>query len=129
MPEPRHVQIRNEFSDSLKESSLANTYQMYVSKEQMDSLSAMEKVLGKFKKFLKFLSSLTRSEWLHFMNHACVKPERADRIKHKHLEAPKPAPMAETLTEVAISSPADPAKPKASRKSNKKRRRFFRFGR
>ena len=77
---PRHR--RAEIAEKLRtEIPIAQTYQMYGSTASDEQINLLEKTLKKLKWFLWFLSKLDWTQFLHFMNDACLKPSREESLK------------------------------------------------
>lgn len=91
---------RAETEQILRALPIANTYQVYYSAESESNFNALSQTLAKLKGFLQFLTKLDWAQFLHFMNHACVKPARDVSLKNK-MAMPEPSKQ-ETYSEVVI---------------------------
>lgn len=91
---------RAETEQILRALPVANTYQVYQSAEAESNFKALTQTLAKLKGFLYFLTKLDWTQFLHFMNHACVKPARDVSLKNK-MGMPEPNNH-ETYSEVVI---------------------------
>ncbi|MCS5708561.1 hypothetical protein CC99x_006520 [Candidatus Berkiella cookevillensis] len=92
---------RAETEQILKALPIANTYQVYYSAEAESNFNALSQTLAKLKGFLQFLTKLDWAQFLHFMNHACVKPARDVSLKNK-MAMPEPSSKHETYSDVVI---------------------------
>ena len=110
---PRHR--RAEIAERLRtEIPVAQTYQMYGSTASDEQINLLEKTLKKLKWFLWFLSKLDWTQFLHFMNDACLKPSREESLKPK-LSA-SPTPIDGSFSETALTNAsADLSKRKKKR--------------
>lgn len=117
MAEPRHIQRRNQVIDYLmQEVPESNTYPMFSADRQNAELQSLLQIVNQLKKFLKFISSLTKLEWLHWMNDACVKPARIERLKQQ--ANPQPS-LTDNLTEIVVTKAGE-----TQQQTHKKRRGF-----
>lgn len=115
---PRHR--RAEISDEIRASiPVAKTYAIYAPGESNEQFNLFEKTIKNLRSFLWFLTKLDWTQFLHFMNDACLKPMRNEKLKPQATLSGQDLANDTVFSETALSA-------KKSSATKGKKRRFRR---